>query len=169
MTRFPNSPRGPGSKELVTALRSLPPWRTIADFGEADWDAYVRAARLVQQADPETVGAALDEFAAEARQLDARYPGYELESKPFLLMRVVFALPETVPAEQRFSYKGWSNWPDPDERGEVNPGWPIAWREGKPHLVASYEGSAGQPYPAAAEYRFLHATFPYRDLSGIAI
>jgi hypothetical protein len=145
-------------------LRSLPPWRTVADFGEADWDAYIRAARLFQQADPETVNAALDAFAAESRQLDARYPGYELESKPFLLMRVVFALPETVPAEQRFSYKGWSNWPDPDERGEINPGWPVAWREGRPHLIASYEGSAGQPYPAALEYRFLRATFPYRNL-----
>jgi hypothetical protein len=146
-------------------LRSLPPWRGVCDFDQADWDAYIAAARLVQQADPDTVGAAFDKFAAEARRLDEHYLGYEHESKPFILLRVAFALPESIPAEQRFSYKGWSNWPDADERGEVNPGWPVAWREGKPYLVASYAGSEGQSYPAGAEYRFLRETFLYRDLS----
>jgi len=149
---------------LVEVLRSLPPWRGVSDFDDTDWDAYIGAARLVQQADPDAVGAALDEFAAEVRRLDENYPGYEQESKPFLLLRVVFALPESVPVAQRFSYKGWSNWPDADDRGEVDPGWPVAWRAGRPRLLASYAGSEGQPYPAATEYRFLRETFPYRDL-----
>jgi hypothetical protein len=160
----PNSPDVLRTEQLVAALRSLPPWQTIADFGEAEWDAYIRTARLVQQADPDTVSAALDQFAAELRQSNAPYPGYELESVPFLLMRVVFLLPETVPVAQRFAYKGWSNWPDPDDRGEVNPGWPVVWKAGRPSLVASYAGSSGQPYPASAEYRFLLATFPFRNL-----
>jgi len=153
-----------GSRQLLEVLHTLPPWRGIADFYDEDWDAYLAAARLVQQADPETVTAALDEFTAEAAELDEHYPGYEHESKPFLLMRVVFALPETVPVQRRFAYKGWSNWPEPDQRGEINPGWPVAWRQGRPYLVASYEGSQGQPYPAAAEYRFLRDTFPHRNL-----
>src|SRR5262245_63914663 len=108
VTRCPNphSSAGATREQLVAALRSLPPWRTRADFAEADWDAYLRVAEQIQRADPETVVAALDAFAVECRQNEAaRYPGYEDESKPFLLMRVVFALPEAAPAEQRFSFK----------------------------------------------------------------
>lgn len=156
---------GMTSDQILAALRSLAPWRTAKDFSEADWDAYLRAARLVRRTEPETVVAALDAFAAECRRRDAeRFPGYEDESKPFLLMRIVFAIPDAAPAEKRFSFKGWSNWPDPDERGEVNLGWPVGWRDGRPYLLASYAGSGGQAYPAAAEYRFLSATFPYREL-----
>lgn len=149
----------------MAALRALPPWLRAVDFGDAEWDEYIRTAKLFQQSDPETVAAALDRFAAESRCLDENYPGYEHESKPFLLMRVMFALPQQVPAAQRFSYKGWSNWPEPDGRGEVNPGWPVAWNKGRPYLEASYTGSEGQAYPASAEYRFLRATFPYRKLA----
>ena len=79
-------------------------------------------------------------------------------------MRIVFAIPEAAPAEERFSFKGWSNWPEPDERGQVNLAWPVTWQHGRPELVTSYEGSMGQPYPAAREYRFLLDTFPYRSL-----
>jgi hypothetical protein len=151
-------------RRLIEVLRSLQPWRGVADLSDEDWDGYLAAARLVQRSDPATVAAALDEFATEAGRLDEHYPGYEHESKPFLLMRVVFAIPETAPAHERFSYKGWSNWPDPDERGEVHLSWPVSWRQGRPRLVASYQGSEGQPYAVAAEYRFLRETFPYRIL-----
>ena len=65
-------------------LHALPPWRGADDFDEGDWAAYLDAARRVQRSDSATVAAALDEFSREAGELDADYPGFEHESKPFI-------------------------------------------------------------------------------------
>lgn len=149
-------------QEILNLLHSLSAWTAQGDFSDQDWEKYVEIAKLVQSTDPDVVAAALDEFTQQA--IREGYQGYESESKPFILMRVVFEIPETGSAEKRFSFKGWSNWPEPDANNEVNLSWPISWIGGSPTLVAPYEGSMGRPYAAAAEYRFLLKNFPYRKL-----
>lgn len=143
-------------------LDRLRPWSCGSDFTNADWENYVQVARIVQRTDPQVVEEALASFVKAAGR--EPFTGYDSESKPFLLMRVVFDLPETAPAMARVPYKGWINWPPADTQENVSLAWPISWRSGMPALVAPYEGSEGHPYAAAAEYRHLRATYPFRAL-----
>ena len=149
-------------QELIERLHSLPPWQKDDDFTAQDWEQYVEVARLIQSADPDMVAEALDEFGQQARQEEFR--GYESESKPFLLMRVVFELPEAASVDERQSFKGWSNWPDADANNQMNLSWPVSWASGRPRLLSSYEGSMGLPYSAGGEYRFLLSKYPFRKL-----
>ena len=148
--------------DLVRLLDSLPPWSHDEGLSETGWAAYVEAAKRFREADADVAAAALDRFVEHAAR--ERFAGSESESKPFLLMRVLFELPERAPESERFSFKGWTNWPPADESGQVSLSWPISWESGKPELVARYGGSAGKPYAASAEYRLLRERFPYRDL-----
>lgn len=156
-----------GVPELTTLIQSLRPWSQREGFTDADWKNYVDVAKIVQETDPRTVEAALDQFVRAATQ--EPFTGSEGESKPFLLMRVVFDLPEAAPERLRRSFKGWTNWPRADAQGAVSLAWPISWRSGKPELVASYQGSEGMPYAALAEYHYLRGHFPYRRLEDLKI
>jgi hypothetical protein len=150
------------AEELVREFRSLAPWTSTGTFGAAEWASYRRVANLVRHTGPDVVAEALDRFVRETREEE--FPGYEPESSLFLLMRVLFDLPEAVPEELRVSYKGWVNWPAPDEHGLVSLAWPISWAGGSPELVARYEGSEGRSYAAGREYRRFLDRFPYREL-----
>lgn len=147
------------TEELVTMFNSLRPWSRNSGFTDRDWDNYELVARIVQQTDPQVVEESLKSFESEKA-----FPvtDYTDESKLFLLMRVMFDLPEAAPVEERRQRKGWTNWPPPDGHGKVSLAWPISWAHGKPELVASYEGSEGPPYPAVADYRYLLANYPFR-------
>jgi hypothetical protein len=151
------------AQDLKTTLGSLRPWSQRDAFTRDDWGNYMEAAKAVQKADQQTVETALGEFVREAVQ--ETFTGYESESKPFLLLRMVFDLPEAAPQQSRLIFKGWVNWPKPDAQGNVSLAWPVSWQSGKPDLVASYEGSEGKPYDAAAEYRYFRSHFPYRHLA----
>ena len=96
---------------MRNVLDSLPPWSHDESFSEDDWTKYLEAAKLVQQSDPEVVTAALERFTKEAA--GEEFKGYEGESKAFLLIRVVFDLPEAASERERLSFKGWANWPAP--------------------------------------------------------
>jgi hypothetical protein len=147
---------------LADTLGELVPWTSANDLSPQAWDRYVAAARAVQRAAPAEVERAIQDVLAtgsDAREGDD-------ETRVFLLLRVVFDLPERAPADERRSYKGWVNWPAPDGDGCVSLAWPIAWRDGRPALVAGYEGSEGPRYAAVAEYRHLLDRYAFRDLHG---
>lgn len=148
--------------ELINSLSELPVWPTKGDFSDSEWERYLNVAKLLQGTDPQIVEEALNRFVSGASR-DA-YSGSEPESKAFILMRLVFDLPETAPAEQRQSFKGWTNWPEPDSSGNVSLAWPVSWSTGRPRLIAPYEGSMGKPYAASLEFRYLLNRFPYRPL-----
>jgi hypothetical protein len=147
--------------ELVAEFRSLAPWTSASAFGAPEWAEYRRVAGLVLHTDPEVVTEA-DRFVREA--LDEEFTGSEPESAVFLLMRVLFDLPEAAPELMRVSQKGWVNWPTPNEHGQVSLAWPISWASGSPELTASYEGSMGRPYSAGREYRDFLERFDFRKL-----
>lgn len=151
-------------KSLVTLFHSLKPWQRKDDFKEEDWRRYIMVAKIVQLADFNTVEAALNEFILQAVKSDENYQGFESESKAFLLMRVLFDIPEVFSSTKSFSYKGWTNWPAPDENGNINLAWPVTWKNGHPELENGYKGSMGQAYAAALEYRFLKDNFKFRKL-----
>ncbi len=149
-------------EQLVAAIDALPPWPTRPDFGPDEWERYIETAHLTQQCPPATAEAALDKFIAGA--LQNMSTADESESKPFILLRVVFDLPESAPAAMRRSFKGWVNWPPPNASGEVNLSWPVSWQTGRPKLITGHVGSMGLPYAASQEYRHLLTNFSQRQL-----
>jgi hypothetical protein len=155
------------TQDLEKHFESLRAWSQRDSFGADDWKNYMTVAKTVQETDPSIVESALNQFVEAA--MHEPFAGYTSESKPFLLMRVVFDLPEVAPQQSRFSFKGWTNWPQADAQGNVSLAWPISFRDGKPELVAPYEGSEGKPYEAAAEYRYLRDHFPYRRLEDLGV
>jgi hypothetical protein len=143
---------------LTAAFRTLAPWTQADDLSSAEWDRYLSVAGEVARADPADVEPALAEFLGERSGFEAA----EDETRLFLLLRVVFDLPEQAPESERRSFKGWVNWPPPDADGNVSLSWPITWDAGRPTLVAPYEGSEGRPYNAVGEYRHFLERFPFR-------
>jgi len=147
-------------EELVNDLRVLKPWGNAHDFTSEDWQSYIEVAKRIKHTEEELTGNAIEAFIEQSSQ-DAGNTDFE-ESKPFLLLRVLFELPESAPASEGFSYKGWTNWPSPDQAGNVSLAWPISWVSGKPILVSDYEGAEGKPYAGKSEFEFLRASYPYR-------
>ena len=147
---------------ILSRMWTLPRWTSRSAFSESDWRNYVQRARQLQTLDDQVVEAVLERFMqlATSDTLD----GSEPESIPFILMRIVFDLPESAPSAQRRSFKGWTNWPEPNAVGIVSLAWPVSWELEPPRLVADYEGSEGRPYAAASEYAFLRRSYPLRNL-----
>lgn len=148
-------------KALVEDIKKIEPWRQSKDYSEADWAYLKQVALRVQKSKESVVETALDAFMKEVA--NEPYNGdFESDSKPYLLMRVVFNLPEDVPATEVFSFKGWDNSMQMILGSRVNLAWPLTWKSGGPKLLARYEGSSGRPYGARAEYVFMKKKFNFR-------
>jgi|SRR5580658_431271 hypothetical protein len=145
---------------LLSAFRRLAPWSNAQDFLETDWLPYMDAAKLVQNSEHDEVEIALGRFLDEADG----FTGVDNETRLFLLVRVVFVLPDGAPVDQRRVFKGWANWPAADAGGNVNLSWPVDWQAGRPVLLARFEGADGPRYAAVEEYRYFLTRFPFRKL-----
>jgi len=150
------------TKPLVEQIASLDPWRSNGKYTEASWKKMAETAYAVQGSDPAGVSRALESFVRS--NAFVLHEDYEEESKPFLLLRMVFDLPETnVVSSNPKGFKAWRYW---GNGGAVPPpSWPVGWSSGKPYLICGWGGSMGRSYGAAAEYQYFLRTFPFRDLS----
>jgi hypothetical protein len=120
---------------------------------------------FIQRADPRLSGESLADYlqgyANRPDQLAAE------QGKVFLLLRVMFELPENAPPQQRLAFAGWTRGRSGlNEDGTVNLAWPVSWKQGQPRLVAGREGSAGSGYSVREDFAYLRYHFRYRDLSG---
>lgn len=147
--------------DLLTDLKRLKPWGTKNDFNVKDWGAYTKTAIKFQKASKDEVLRTLGRFMKFSK--NANQENYEEDSKPFILMRVIFDLPQEIAVEERKSFKGWINWPLEDSNGNVDYSWPIQWDNGVPMFVSSYEGSEGKLYEAILEYEYLLNHYPFRN------
>jgi hypothetical protein len=151
------------AKTLVALFDRLEPWSHTKTYSPRGWAFARRVAKTVQTTNPKIVDQALDAFMANA--VKATFNGdSEDESKVYLLMRVVFDLPENAAPSKSFSYKGWDNAGQSIQGGTANLAWPLKWNGGHPTLVIAYEGSEGIAYGAKAEYGYMLAHFPFRQL-----
>lgn len=97
---------------------------------------------------------------------------YAAEDKLFLLMRVLFDVPEAQPQENAGIFAAWLAEGSPFlERGHtVNLLWPLEYRD-KQLVLRNIEGLSyiGPPYNGLAEYNYFVSSFPFRtveDLKG---
>ena len=152
---------------LVQYFWALPVWPIEhRSFHATEWQHFVDTAALIQRCRADDVREALAKFVSEVTTNRPPGPGAP-ESKVFLLLRVVFDLPDDAPIVERRSYVGWMNWPDGDN-GRVNLAWPIEWNEGRPRLIDRCVGRVGGPYDAPAEYEYFLAKYRFRDLEHLA-
>lgn len=148
--------------EIVQIVDSVRPWSSEATYGPADWDRIIKIARIFQNLHEETITNALDRFSF---QIKKNFQGDYLEdSKPFLLLRVMFELPENAPRSERTG-GGWVTFnSDINSDGSVNQNWPISWKNGKPSMVSRYLGYQGIPYNPKLDYLKLNGRFKKRML-----
>ncbi|GAB1857167.1 hypothetical protein MHTCC0001_20030 [Flavobacteriaceae bacterium MHTCC 0001] len=148
---------------LVSKFTNLKAWSSAHQFSKEDWSAYTKVARVIQKTDTEIVKRALSYFMGNFSEFDSE-GGVEPESKLFILMRIVFDIPQNVLADNYRSYKGWINWPEVKGGDLLNLGWPVFWQDGKPSLIALYNGSQGLPYAAVEEYNYFLNHYAFRVL-----
>ena len=130
------------------------------------WAKQIHLARILQHSDPTVVAHALQTF---VDRYEEREP--DEDTKPLLLLRVVFEYPGSVPRSNgMFAFnRFWDGLSDLNKSARVNLGWPVSWQGGHPHLVARFSGSEGASYAVAGEYRYALKHFRLRSLSpGVA-
>jgi hypothetical protein len=160
--------------EIMRMIHSIRPWPSVEDscgYTESDWDRLVATARILQNADPTRLEDALSSYVTHY------YTSFEDDvdmvaewSKPLLLLRVMFDLPES---EDLTKYHpigcmgfGGFGWKAVREEMEVprTLATPVTFRNGRPELTAKRAGYSGPPYQVQDEYRFFFDNFEVRKL-----
>jgi hypothetical protein len=148
----------PSRSQLVRLLAELKPWDSQVSYGLADQRRLKATGRVFNRASSALVEETLHEFGNLSKLDPKKYD----ESKAFLLLRVLFVLPDKAPMEQRFT-TGWlGKNGDGNRDGTMNLAWPIRWRWGLPSLDDVPVGYEGRRYDAVREYRYLVDRFPRR-------
>jgi len=157
-------------KSLAEALLKVDPWPDRStNYSEANWKALVSIAKLIQRSDPRTVSEALQKYQTE--QVSNSVQEIHNDSKLYLLMRVVFELPEHASNDANWSSFGcWLTMKtEYNNDGTINRAWPIAWNHGNPCLVSGCLGIQGfgryGRYGAADEFLYFRSKCAFRDLS----
>jgi hypothetical protein len=151
------------TSELVQLICSIRPWSSEKSYNDSDWVRTIKIARILQSVDTAQTADAMEQFTIHISK--SFHPDSMEESKAFLLLRVMFDLPESHPGKGHF-VKGWlTENQDTNPDGSLNLGWPITWKVGKPSFVSKYMGYEGFSYNPKQDYLQLHERFKLRDLS----
>lgn len=148
--------------EIITKILKLSPWSTRHYKKEA-WDRMIKTAKLLQETSPGIVKKALEQFIRRTMWEDDSDQQW---SKVFLLLRVMFLLPEAEDPSHACFFGGWViPWRVSKIESEVNLGWPVLWEGNTPKLVSEFNGYKGPPYRGEDEYMYYLNTFPFRKFN----
>ncbi len=148
--------------ELARLITALPPWTNPQNYKKKDWDKMLEVAAVVQSADSNLIVQTFDQFSAQ--NTNNFHDDYLEDSKVYLLLLVMFDLPEHAKGYPSRG-AGWlSARRDVNSDGTVNLDWPIKWNEGKPSLTSGYIGYEGFGYNPSKDYCFLAGQFKMRKL-----
>jgi hypothetical protein len=147
--------------ELAELISSVRPWSSSEPYKQNDWEKIVEVAAIFQEAAPSMAAEGFEIFSVQNTN---NFHGDFLEdSKAFLLLRVMFDLPEH--AKARSGGPGWlTGRRDLNSDGTINLAWPVVWNKGQPSLASEYLGYEGLSYGAKSDYLFLNSHFSKRDL-----
>ena len=150
------------ARALADMIHGLSAWRDT-HYSQESWRKLIQVARVVQACPPETVDDALDLFMTDPADEPflAQWPG---ATKPFLLLRAVFDLPEDAPVEQTFSFGGPFGTTRAGDGTTTNLAWPISWKSGRPRIMTDLGGGSDTGYLARREFRYMLQHFRFRDL-----
>jgi hypothetical protein len=179
-------------RELDDLLTTISPWPpegvpASKEYSRTNWNRLLTLAKYVKGCEPESVIKALTEYENRSpfrkaiidldKLSDHTLPQFDAnafekligeDAKLFLLMRVVFALPEHAPSRPRF-YPWHENHTDINPDDTVNVSWPITWTNGRPELMSGDPGIQGvvDLYLPAEEYSYFLRHYPMRDLTSV--
>ena len=154
---------------LAGMLLTVDPWTSAStNYSETNWEHLVVIARLIQKSDSESVCRTLRKYQQD--QVTHSMDEILNDSKLYLLIRVVFDLPEHDPNERKWSYFG--GWlaarTDYNSDGTRNRAWPITWDKGNPRLISGCLGIQGfERYSAVDEFLYFRSKCLFRDLSSL--
>lgn len=150
---------GMSESEILSAITQIDPW-SGNKYTEESWKRLLAAAEGIRDSDPEAVERAIAKFIKKTARRDDNVQQW---SKVFLLLRVMFELPEDAPQSDAKFFGGWLI-PNRVQKveGSVNLAWPIEWNNGDPRLVAPYSGYQGTGYLAQFEYAYYLKKYPFR-------
>jgi hypothetical protein len=151
--------------KIALIINKLTPWSSYRDFSRREWNLYVESARKVQESETFVVEEVFEKFIRN--NINKNFDGYDYDSCLFILLRIVFDLPEIAPLDKRKIYKGWTNWPKEDDKGNVNLKWPVGENEMGYFLMDYYIGSEGKPYDSVSEYKYFIKNYTFRNLTKI--
>lgn len=164
--------------EIQRRIERLPEWphrwRTpILD--EDEWLRIVELAQQLQRQPVDKVRRALVEYISSTDSIPFAPTKW---SKVFLLLRVMFDLPDEAYDKRKperpqiagggfgSAYRGLSA-REIKKRG-MRLSWPISWRDGIPQLECRLGGYNGSPYDVDAEFSLLLKHYGFRDLHAVA-
>jgi hypothetical protein len=153
---------------LARLIGILDPW-TDDEFSESSCEKALAVAGLFQELDPALVTEALREYERAIFEKTRIAGSVTCEaSKAYILMRVIFELPEEPVDGASVFLGGWLGWSSDRPPRLVhadNAAWPLTWSGGRPSYVAGRAAYEGPPYSPAREYTSMMARYAYRDLT----
>ena len=162
---FKRVPDWHGYDHLAQIIEACPPWK--ATMSEDDWKAYLRTAIAFQKLDDEDVHTAIIVFMLSHKN-DQLKAMLDASSKPMLLLRVMFELPEDqerqkdAPIYIAGGLPMKLSGPNTVQSFSV----PVSWMGGKPQLNAipvEVGGHRGMWYQPQHEFGFFRAFYKYRS------
>jgi hypothetical protein len=160
-------------------MQAVEPWPGYGtNYSSVNWMRLILVAKVIQKEPPKAVEALFYHYQliGSTNQDFQNFNEEQLQNdtKLFLLMRVIFQLPEALHADKKSLpiFGGWmGRWPV--SNGEINSNgtfsiaWPMKWSNGHPKLIAGWLGLQGikSRYNAVDEYKYFLQNYPMRDLS----
>ena len=154
------------TKSLAAKMSMIDCWPDIStNYPTANWAKLVILAKLIQKSDSESVCSTLREY--QLGQAPDSLQEIRNDSKLYLLMRIVFDLPEHAPNNSNWSHFG--SWltvrTEYNADGTINRAWPLIWNRGNPYLVSGCRGIQGfTRYDAADEFLYFRRKCSFRKL-----
>ncbi|HET7800837.1 MAG TPA: hypothetical protein VFL38_10470 [Humibacillus xanthopallidus] len=147
--------------EVAALLEALPPWSEVPAGDE-------RGLRAIEDAVGPFAAFAADEIVSGVGEFVGRCGsaerGFDVAamSKPFVVSRFVFAVPDRVPIAARQGFGSFAGVPVLD--GVVDELWPWELDEGGAlRLRGHFRGYVGETYLAVEEAQFFSVTYGLRD------
>ena len=168
-------------REMAWLVQMTSGWPTDRMLTDKEWDRSIRIAGVLQQVAPKDLEAVLILYLCNTPLGSLDYFEYEAEfrSRPFMLLRVMFDLPDSAEALRDARREtGLPSWippftsVNPRERENWSLSAPIRWSDSGPTLWAwrsiKHEPGSGdinlRHYQPHLEYRYFQSHFPFRDL-----
>jgi len=160
-------PHSFSEQELSARLKEIEPWpEASTNYDDLNWQRLESLARVMQTASPKAIVTMLYKYQQAGTDTPEETAA---DSKLYLLLRVVFDLPERSRASgTRNVFGGWVTMKEQfNEDGSENRAWPVIWNHGRPYLVSGFYGIQGinARYRAVEEYEYFRRHFKLRNLT----
>lgn len=158
--------------DIMRLIHSVRPWPSVEDdvvYTDADWDKLFETAQILKGADPDRLEIALEWYVIHYEtSFDPETDRLAEWSKPLLLLRVMFDVPEsedlTEDHAKCMGFGGFGLAPiSEDEQIPLTMATPVSFRD-KPRFTAVRFGYNGPRYYAEKEYQFFKKHFEFRPL-----